>query len=546
MSPRCLWPLVALLLLVVVGCQPAKQVTIEDVNTELQQVEPRLQLDYLRKKSTVDRIGDSCLLEGTGPVNLTWYSLVGGLAGTGTSEVPDLPSGMLGPDTTLHNELLKSLYRGDVPDSPAQVLRSLDTAPVAVGAALPPLIQTNQRFDVQVQALGGTKSLRGGVLRGTPLREAFRGRTGERLYGQEQAYAEGKVTLSRGRLAFGDITPVKETVAYVPGGATTTTGRQLALRLRQPDTYTAALVTLTINERFGNVATFLSSEIIGVAVPLYYRSEWVRFAQVLPELRCHPPRGRLLRTRINNLVRDLQGDDPVLAQQAAYKLEALGAETVPALEGVLRNRNQSVRLLAACTLAAMREPTGITPLMQIIETGSKEDAHLAARYLNFYTQHNVRDFQKKLLAYDDPEIRYRALLGLEQTQEDAAYATSQKARGDDFRITRVQTSGPPSLLVKARNPRRLIFFGRDDLLLRPPFKQEQLKEVMVEARDRTGVAIHYRVYRQPNVLPIRSLKVIELVRALDHINVTINDIMDLIFKLSRADAIDGEVLFLDE
>ncbi len=543
MSQRCLWPLVAFLLLVVIGCEPAKQVTIEDVNKELQLLEPRLQLDCLRKKSTADRIGDTCLLEGTDAVTLTWYSLVGGLAGTGTSEVPDLP---LGPDTTLHNELLKSLYRGDVPDSPTQVLRSLDTAPVAVGAVLPPLVQTNQRFDVQVQALGGTKSLRGGVLRGTPLREPVRGRPGAILYGQEQAYAEGKVTLSRGRLAFGDITPVSATVGYIPGGATATAGHQLALRLRQADTYTAALVTLTVNERFANTATFLSPQILGVAVPLYYRSEWVRFAQVLLELRCHPPRGRLLRTRINTLVRDLQGDDPVLAQQAAYKLEALGAETVPALEGALRSRSLSVRLLAACTLAAMREPAGITPLMHIIETGSKEDSRLAARYLNFYTQHNVRDLQKELLAHDDPEIRYRALLGLEQPQEDTAYAPHREARGEDFRVTRVQTAGPPSLLVKARNPRRLIFFGQDDLLLRPPFKQEQLKEIAVEARDRTGVSIHYRVYRQPNTLPIRSLKVIELVRALDHINVTINDIMDLIFRLSRADAIDGEVLFLDE
>jgi len=65
MSPRCLWPLVALLLLVVIGCEPVKQVTIEEVNNELQLVEPRLQLDYLRKKSTVDRVGDNCLLEGT-------------------------------------------------------------------------------------------------------------------------------------------------------------------------------------------------------------------------------------------------------------------------------------------------------------------------------------------------------------------------------------------------------------------------------------------------------------------------------------------------
>jgi hypothetical protein len=42
------------------------------------------------------------------------------------------------------------------------------------------------------------------------------------------------------------------------------------------------------------------------------------------------------------------------------------------------------------------------------------------------------------------------------------------------------------------------------------------------------------------------MQVVDLVRALDRINLPITDIMDLIFRLSRADAISGEVVFLDE
>lgn len=538
------WLLMALAL-AMLGCESATRVTIEQVNEELRLLEPQEQLDFLRKKTSVDRVGDAARLQGTEPVVLTWFSLVGGLDGTGTAEVPDLPGGALGPDTDLRNELLKSLYRSDVPGFPAQILSSLDTAPVTVSAIVPPLVQVNQRVDVVVQALGRTRSLRGGVLMSTPLRQTVTGRGGQTLYGETWAYAEGKVTPSHGRLAFGERAPTRETIGYAPAGGTSTVTGYLALALRRADIYGVALITLSINEQFPDAARVLGARSIRISVPQYYRSQWERFAQVIAEIRCRPPRGRALRTHINNLAGDLKGDDPVLARQAAFELEALAPESVPALEGALRSPHQEVRLLAARTLAAMREPAGITPLMHTIELGSETNRRLAAHYLNFYSQHNVRDFQKKLLADSDPEVRYRALLGLEQTQEDAPYTTHQDARGEDFKITRVRTAGPAVLVVKARNPRRFVFFG-PELTLRPPFKQEHMKEILVEAQDTSQLFIRYRIYGQSNTLPVRSMAVIELVRALDHINLTSNDIMDLIFKLSRADAIAGEVLFLDE
>jgi hypothetical protein len=396
-----------------------------------------------------------------------------------------------------------------------------------------------------VQALGGAKSLRGGVLVDTPLRQIYTKRRGGQGYGNEWAYAEGKLTLSPGRLAFGEMASTNETVAFLPGGGSSTVTGFLGLRLRRPDAYAATLIQMTMNERFPGSAAVLSRGSIRVNVPEYYRDEWQRFAQVLLEIRCRPPQGRALRAYIRGLIEQLQGQDAVLARQAAYKLEALGPETVPALEGSLRSPRQAVRMLAGSTLAAMREPAGIIPLQQLIETGSDDDRRLAARYLNFYTQHNVRDYQKKLLAHADPEVRYRALLGLEQTQEDSPYATHRMARGEDFRITRVQSAGPPALVVKAGNPRRLVFSGAS-IPLRPPLKVDQPGELVVGPGDDSQVTIFYRVYGQANELPVRSMELVDLVLALDHINVTINDIMDLIFKLSRADKIGAEVLFLDE
>jgi hypothetical protein len=532
-------------MVVLVGCAPSRPVTVEQVGKELSLLEPQQQVEFLQKKSSADRVGDAALLEGADAVVVQWYSLVVGLQGTGTSEVPELPAGALGPDTTLTNELLKSLYRSKVSGSPMEILRSMDTAPVIVGAAIPPLVRPNERLDVQLRALGSAKSLEGGVLMPTDLRQVLRTRTGGQDYGDPMAFAEGKLSLSAGRLAFGDAPPVEELVGYVPGGAVSIVSGFLGLRLRRADAYTASLLVVTISNRFPGCPTLLNPQALRITVPEYYRSEWQRFRNVLLEVRCRPPRGRLLSTYINGLVRNLTGDDRALAERASYRLEALGPEAVPALEGALRSPRPSTQLLAACTLAAMREPAGIAPLTQIIELGSDDDRRVAAGFLNFYSQHNVRDVQKKLLADRDPEVRYRALLGLEQTQEDTAFSTREVARGEDFSISRVQTTGTAALLVKGRSPRRLVFFG-PDLTFRPPFKQPQTKELEVEAKDSSQVVVHYLVYGQPQDLPVKSMQVVDLVRALDRINLPITDIMDLIFRLSRADAISGEVVFLDE
>jgi flagellar basal body P-ring protein FlgI len=532
-------------MVVLVGCAPSSSQTLKQVRDEVVNLDPQRQAEYLRKKSSADRVGDVVSLEGADPVKVEWYSLVVGLQGTGTSEIPEPPAGILGPDTSLKNELLKSLYRSNVPGSPMGILQSMDTAPVIVAAVIPPLVQLNDRLDVAVQALGGTKSLEGGVLMSTPLRQVLQTRAGGGAYGDVWAYADGKLSLSSGRLAFGNAPPEEPTRGYVPAGGGSTGTGFLQLHLRRPDGYTASLLLLAIDERFPGCPALLTTQTLRITVPNYYQSEWQRLAQVLLEVRCRPPRGRFLSSYIRRLVHNLSGSDRALAEQASYRLEALGPESVPALEGTLHNPQQSAQLLAACTLAAMREPAGITALMQTIELGSDADRRVAARYLNFYSQHNVRDFQKKLLVDRDPEVRYRALLGLEQTQEDTAYSTREEAKGDDFSISRVQCAGTPALLIKGRAPRRLIFFG-PDLSFRPPFKQEQTKQLQVGAKDTSGVTVDYLVYGQLQQLPVNSMQVIELVRALDHINLPVTDIMDLIFKLSRADRISGEVVFLDE
>jgi len=541
---RHLWLLVLLGGLVIVGCKSAEPVTLRSVRDQLVAVEEGERLDFLRKHTRVDRIRDAATLEDTGPITLRWYSLVVGLQGTGTRGVPDQ---QIEPNVTLRSELKLNLVRNGMEDGADDILGSPDTAPVEVVARVPPLTNTNDRLDVVVQALGGATSLRYGVLATTELRRV------EGLGGPAPRYlrvwakAEGRIALSSGRLAFGEAPTVAPTRGYVAAAAPCNFTRFLGLRLREADPYAAFLVTMTINERFPGSAYLITGQTIRIVCPEYYRQDWRRFAQVLMEIRCRPTTSPIPgRSKLNSLLAELQSEDADRRRRAALKLEALGRSAVPVLERGLSSSRPAVRMAAAQALAAMREPAAIQPLFRFLEAGTPEDRHRAARYLNFYTQGNVQEYQRRLLADPDPEIRFRALLGLERAQAEAPIATHQPAQDEDFRITRVNTAGRPALVVKARNPRRFVFFG-PAVALKPPFHQEVAQgDLIVEATQGSAVTIRYVVLGQECERRLATTDLDELVEQLDRINVTVNDIMDLIFKLSRADAITGDVLFLDE
>ncbi len=193
--------------------------------------------------SALSRIKDIADVEGIRENQLIGYGLVVGLAGTGDS--------LQGSPFT-RQSLQAMLERLGINTHGAD-LRTANVAAVMVTANLPPFATQGTRLDVNVSALGDSKSLQGGTLLVTPLHgadgEVYSIAQGPVAIGGFSAQGEA-ATISRGvatsgRIANGGL--IEREINYVLAARTS-----VRLALKNPDLTTARRVALAVNEMLGN------------------------------------------------------------------------------------------------------------------------------------------------------------------------------------------------------------------------------------------------------------------------------------------------------
>jgi flagellar P-ring protein precursor FlgI len=199
-------------------------------------------------------------VEGARDNQLIGYGLVAGLAGTGdqTTQVPYSVQSI--------RNMLKQL---GLTLDPAAFIQPTAVASVMVTADLATFMQTGQKLDVTVSALGNAKSLRGGVLLMTELRGAD---------AQVYAIAQGSLLVS-GFEASGQAASTTvnvPTVAHIPRGATVekvpkasfSADDTILLDLDNRSFANAAIIADTINSRMGHMATALGPGQVAVKGPV--------------------------------------------------------------------------------------------------------------------------------------------------------------------------------------------------------------------------------------------------------------------------------------
>ena len=206
-----------------------------------------------------ERIKDIVEVQGLRSNPLMGVGLVIGLAGSGDS-------------TLLSQQMLTNLLRNSGIVLNPTDLTGGNIAVVWVTAELGPFAREGSRIDVDVSAIGNSKSLQGGKLLPTPLKG---------LDAQVYAVAEGGVSIG-GWTATGDkasITKNHQTVGRIPGGATVEKeeiatfveqvagSRVISLNLRNVDFSTARQIGQAINREFPNSAVVVDPGTIRVKVP---------------------------------------------------------------------------------------------------------------------------------------------------------------------------------------------------------------------------------------------------------------------------------------
>ncbi len=193
------------------------------------------------------RIKDIAVVRGQGEDQLSGFGIVTGLSGKGDGE-----------RSVLMRQALVDLVTGYGVPVTVEDIRSRNSAIVMVTADVPSSLRAGSRLPVTVSSIGDAKSLAGGVLLQTPLRDARGGLT---------ATAQGKVLVAgagNGAGAGGG-----STTGSIPSGAIL---RQdvagelapdglLSIILRVPDFSTAAAVAEAIRGQFPEVEAVSGAEI---------------------------------------------------------------------------------------------------------------------------------------------------------------------------------------------------------------------------------------------------------------------------------------------
>jgi flagellar P-ring protein FlgI len=226
------------------------------------------------------RIKDIADFEGVRDNMLVGYGLVVGLNGTGDT---------LNQAVFTRESLIGMLERLGV-NARDNNLRTANVAAVMVTSTLPAFARQGARIDVQVSALGNSKSLLGGTLLVTPLLGAD---------GEVYAVAQGSVS-SGGFVVKGQgasVTKGVPTSGRIPTGAIVEreVGFQLAnlhsvsLMLHNPDFTTARRVAQVINARLKNsVAQPTDPSTVVLNIPANLKSDIVGLMTDIEQLQIEP------------------------------------------------------------------------------------------------------------------------------------------------------------------------------------------------------------------------------------------------------------------
>ena len=252
----------------------------------------------------------------------------------------------------------------------------------------------------------------------------------------------------------------------VPGGGVALTDRDLGLILAADHRSFAMSKRLGdwINRRFHavikgvkrGVANPQTDRYIALEVPPTYHHNLGRYIRVVQSIAViEPPGGRHARMQL--LARQLT--DPVTAQIASLRLEAIGKDAIPVLREALDSKDPEIRFAAAEALAYLGESIAASHLAEAATNlRSTRPAALAA--LSVLDDANGVDALQTLLSSRSAETRYGAFRGLWRMDPELPLVRGERL-GDACSLHIVDVEGPPLIHVTRSHRPEIVFFGTE-------------------------------------------------------------------------------------
>lgn len=489
-------------------------------------------------------VGDYTNFAGLSPVLLEGVGLVVGLSGTGGDPAPSMYR------TALVEDMRKRGIR-----NPNSILQSPSTALVIVRAYLPPLMNKGDTLDVEVtlpDSAEGT-SLAGGWLMETELHElAFVPGQGM-LKGHPYAKAKGPVLVAGiGRELKKDDPLLRR--GRVAGGARVLKERELAIYLRNDfrSIRNSTRIADAIGRRFHHFDKFgikkpmaeaKTDQKLVLLVHPRYKDNYPRYLQVIRSV-------AFRETPVSQRVRMQKLHDELLtpetADGAALQLEAIGKDAIPILQTGLKSPVMEIRFHAAMALAYMEDASSLPVLA---EAAKSEPAF---RVFAFAAMSTVDDAQshlllRELMSNEVAETRYGAFrslwtldkndpfirgLPMGMPSADEPLEGSKDTPHPQWHLHVLQTEGPPLVHCTLRTRPEVVLFGAGQEFV-PPLILSAGRSVMLTSQPGSQtISITKFAPDQPDVRKEVSLKIADVLLAVDELGATYPDVVNMLAQAS--------------
>lgn len=426
-------------------------------------------------------VGDLAATWGDRYMKIEGVALVTQLNGTGSNP----------PPSPLLEQLKKEMQTHEVRGS-RDALASKDTAMVMVGGYIPPGAQKGDTFDLRISTppRSRTESLRAGWVMPARLRQVVI--IDNSLHsGNVAGIGQGEVLVDALFNPTGDETG--ETRGRVIGGGVVMEPRRFGLGIYDEHTSvrTSAMIGAAINDRFhhydhgeqSGVAKPLRDNQVELALHHRYKHNFNRYKYVLLNIAVgETPAARSVRL----LKLDRMLHEPITAQRAAIRLEAIGHDAVPILRKGVVSSDPEVRFYAAEAMAYLDEPSAAEPLYDAarVERAFRWRAMTALAAMEHAA---AQDALIKLLDSPSSETRYGAFRAL-RVSDPSDPLVSGQVLGKSFGYHTIGSKADPVIHFSKSMRPEIVVFGHGQRIDPPAFLFAG-KEIMIKAVDREKLKV---------------------------------------------------------
>ena len=439
----------------------------------------------VEEEDTTKFVGDLATTWGDRWAKIEGVALVTQLNGTGSNP----------PPSPVLEQLKKEMQTHEVRGS-KDALASKDTAMVLVGGYIPPGAQKGDTFDLKVSVppRSRTESLRAGWVMPARMRQVV---IADRALhsGDVAGIGQGEILVDALFNTSNDKADEKadEKHGRVIGGGVVMQPRLFGLGIfdEHSSVRTSAMIGAAINARFHY---FNRGEQAGVAKPLRdnqvelamhhrYKHNFDRYKYVILNIAVgETPAERAV--RLLKLERMLQ--EPITAQRAAIRLEAIGQDAVPILRKGAAASDPEVRFYAAESLAYLDEPSAAKPLY---EAARDERAFRwrAMTALAAMENPSAQDALIDLLDSPSAETRYGAFRSLRVSDPSDPLVRGQ-VLAKSFGFHTIGSKAVPVIHFAKSNRPEIVMFGPPQRIDPPAFLFAG-KEIMIKGVDRDKLKV---------------------------------------------------------